>query len=567
MRNFCKLALSGAVGALAVTAAHADEHPFALVNVIDMTPLFGFGSFEPDPNFDPGTPPPNLGDYLASPRIGVNASVIAVDGDRLWVGGYLNQLGYADTTDPDAQRLSWYNSVGVAEIRNIRTTSGFAPADITRLASTIRSGPGLTITDRISGLNYDASTNTLYATFDDASDVNPFFLPSGTVQPNTQYTGIDVDPNSPTYGQDRAGWPLTDPMFTGQSGDRARAGITVDPLSPRRLFVFAEGRGFLYTLDALNPSATATNTLIRDLVSDQFVCSSNAWRRSALDPLTGDLYLRIGNGVNRVYRDTRTVTDPFRTFPRFIREPGSGGNGTCNTLAIGGDDQLVALNAAAAAGTNVVGTGSNGFLDTTPGGDDQFNGNSVRGNRVIKNSSGSCAGNADGYPFGVAQGQGIAYVSSANLVDLGEDLILQNNRAADGTNTDGELKFYRTDGTLHSQLQVPCSPTDDIGSGVAWYDMSYDASTGTLVVMEFQRRLVFVYKAQVDGGDLFPRYDYTRNGRTDMQDYAQLQRLAPDGQTAPGVSLNAMRLNSNSDCDLDADDLAAFVAVLSAVGP
>ncbi|MBK8266939.1 MAG: S8 family serine peptidase [Planctomycetes bacterium] len=58
--------------------------------------------------------------------------------------------------------------------------------------------------------------------------------------------------------------------------------------------------------------------------------------------------------------------------PSAIREPGAGGNGICNTTAVGDDVQVILPGAAAAPNATLITRGPNNVMDTLPNGDDIY---------------------------------------------------------------------------------------------------------------------------------------------------------------------------------------------------
>lgn len=567
----CSLALT--VLLLVATRAGAQQdHPFTLVNVVALHDLCNWEDF--DTTFDPssGTGPYNWADYQANPRIGTNPGCVATDGDRAWVGGFWNGATYFGSSLED-QRLSWYASAGVAEVPNITWASGYGAPYVRFNAyhnaafpwGGFAVGPGTSYMDWFSGLDYDPATKTLYVAFGDTGDTAPFLLPPGAVQLQTYIAGIDVDPDSPTYGQFTTTFPRANPL-SGNSAELSEAGIAVDPLAPERLSYFRWGEGEIKFFDAVNASAPLLEMYIWD--QEQLNCNSTAYRGHCFDELTGDLWVRVANAVQWVPRDTRTTIDPFAPYRRFIREPAEGGNGLADTAAQGDDEQLWPVGQAVAAQTRIIGVGPNGVMDTQPQGDDQFDPNTLITSRPVGNSGGgSCQDDPNGFPFGYPNGQGVALVNAANLVDLNQDLVLINNRPNAGAGMLGELRFYTTDGQAYADLEIPCMPAaGPVPLGLAWYDMDYDAASGTLVVVEAERRMMFVYRAQVDGGPAYPRFDYTRNGRVDLHDFAGFQRCFTGPENAGGLTLACMRMNTNSDCDIDLDDWQAMADVWESLG-
>ena len=556
----CSKVIAGVVLAAGVAVAAAQDHPFRLVNVVDLFELHSIDNF--DNEFDPvSQEPAGYADYLASPRIGTNPGVVTVSGDRAWIGGYNNNADFnAFTGTDEGNRAAWYASVGVAEVNGIGFASGFGAETFVRYPGTFQVGPGLRISDWVSGMDYDPNAMVLYVAFDANVPSFPFILPDPSLDWTTYETylaAVDANPESPTYAQ--VLWLEENPL-TGTDEDRIRAGVAVDPLAPNWIGVPRQGLGQLDLFDVTDLAAGIVSRQITDVAALQ--CNSTAFRGHDFHPETGEWFGRVLNGIQYVPRDTRTTVAPFATFPLFIVE-GEGGDGLANTTAAGDDDQLIAVGAAAAPGENVIGVGDNGVLDTQPEGDDLFTSNALITERILGNNpaTAECALDPDGFPAGSnPQGQGIAIIPASNLADATEDLLLANNRPTFGSGMETEIKFFGTDGTPMADLPIPCAPLAGENTGIAMYDMDYDAESGTLVVLEFERRLLFVYRAELVDGEPVPKFDFTRNGALDLADFAGFQDCFTGAGNVDGLSLNCLRMNADSDCDVDIVDFAAFEA-------
>jgi len=556
------------------TVTTADEHPFTLVNVVDLFELYALG--EVDETFDPITQQPsNWNEYVQAPRIGTNPAVVTTDGDRAWIGGFYNGPNFNRYTQPvEENRIAWYASVGVAEVANITTQSGYG-GDWVRYLDTFQVGPGIQNTDWFSGLDYDATTKTLYI----ASDA--ILPPFSTIMPDqglpwqfydTYIAAVDADPESPTYSQML--WQNVDPIITNpQQGGRCRAGVSIDPYDPTWLAYPVQGWGDIAFFDVTNPFADPLWIHVTDEESLQ--CNSTAIRGHDFHPVTGEWYARVLNGIQYVPRDTRTQVAPYQVYSRFIREP-QGGNGIVDTLALGDDLQIVPFGDpidSSNGPVDVVGVGPNGVLDTVPAGDEVFSVNKIVTERILGNPDGNCPTDPDGFPSGEGggnpQGQGIAIIPSYNIADFDVDLLLVNNRPRSSGGQETDIRFFTTDGTEFATLELPCAPHPEDNpphSGVALYDFDYDPATGTLVLIEFERRLLFVYRVQLDGGPAYPRFDYTRNGTLDLNDFAGFQACFTGPTNEDGLSLNCMRMNSDSDCDVDFDDWLQMADLWDAIG-
>lgn len=575
----CLLTLAAVAGLVAPAAAQPVENPFALVNVID---LFNFFYLDTDPNhpFDPNNPlqadpsfdpyfgqPANWARYQANARLGTQPCAVVVHGNRLWIGGFYNGVEYLSGGN---DRLAWYASVGVGEVRNIYTTSGF-DGSLIKFPAVTYTGPTISNSDLITGVDYDPVLKRLYFSFDDQKD-EPAFVPAGGGIHLGSYIGaVDVDPNSPGYGTYiwRARDPFT-PAPGGVGGDRFYGGVAVDPFDPTTLYIAQNGIGLnpatgggFRRMNVNDPNQVLAKVNVKDPNS---VCGNSFYRQVAFDAFTGDMFARNANAAEWIPRDTRFGAT-FRPFSYMIEEPQSGGDGVASTPAAGDDIQLVNVGAAVTPGQNIVGAGPNGVIDSTPGGDDRLAYAEVVserpiGNKDIPEDDGTCNDDpVHGFPNGpFGQGQGIAVVSASNLTDLAEDIVIGNNRRTYGSNQPTDIGIFTLDGGYVGQLAIPCAPVAAPGSGVAIYDLDYDETTGTLAVVQFEQSRVFVYRAQTAGGPRVSKFDYTRNGRTDLADFAGFQACftGPVGPIQGATLLNCLRMNSDSDCDIDLLDWFEF---------
>jgi|GEM_PF-3244749 len=571
-------ALTLTVGlAIGVAPATAQDQPFALVNVVDLFDLFSLDS--PDQAFDPNTSEPsNWLAYRAAPRVGTNPSVVATDGERAWIGGFYNGANYnrfittgcaGDPMTLCDNQASWYASVGVAEVRNIGLASG-TNLDFTRypiiqeetspgvFEDRFVVGPGIRNTDWISGIDYDPFTQKLYVSYD------AILPPFSTIMPNagldwrfyeTFITKVDADPDSPTYAtiEDFRENPVPSLDPFNPTEVRAFAGVSIDSLDSNFLAYPKQGTGFVTLFDANDFSAPTIDIFVTD--TDSLMCNSTAFRGNDFHPETGEWISRVLNGIQTVERDTSSQVAPYQTFPRFIREPSDMGNGTADTMAAGDDVQLVAVGALAAPSQDIIGVGPNGVLDTVPAGDDLLSLNgAIRTERILGNPDGNCPNDPDGLPAGAnPQGQGLAIIPSSNLEEAAEDLLLANNRPVSGANQLTDIRFFNLNGDEVADLPIPCAPIPGANTGIGIYDFDYDPISGTLVVVEFERRLLFVYKAQLTGENPVPKYDFTRNGTLDLADFAGFQSCftGSEGVIGGPSTLNCLRVNTDSDCDVD----------------
>jgi hypothetical protein len=525
-RRFCAAgALAGGLGSLPALA----DNPFTLVNVIDLFEFFD--SPVPldvnDPGFpvwDPATgPPPNYATYRAEPRIGTNPSAVTVHDGRMWVAGFANVNNYGTSTN--ASKLAWYNSLGAGEVQNIYTTSGFDGSVIT-YNQVVNFGPGVRSTDSYTGIDFDPVNQILYVAHDDVSD--QLSLPPGAdPQQRSFIAAVDADPNSATYGQFL--WKLSDPINPPaspfDSGDRFYGGLAVDVLNPQYLYVAQNGGPFSPTFGfgvfdaaaiAANPGGYTfdPNNDRLNLKDNAAECGASFYRQVAMDA-DGDLFTRNANAVEWIPRSG--VGSPFAA------------------VSLDPNDPLNILNERPIGNTDV------------PGDD------------------GDCNDDTKGFgngPFG--QGQGVAIVRASDLEGVVEDLIVANNRRTFGANQPKDVRVVTKSGVDLGQLELPCSPVAGPSTGLAIYDMDYDETTGTLVVVEMEQRKAYVFRAQLDGGPAIPRYDFTRNGDTNIADFAALQDAFTGAEFPGPLTLNNQRLNSDSDCDIDLTDWDAFAAVLNA---
>ena len=170
----------------------------------------------------------------------------------------------------------------------------------------------------------------------------------------------------------------------------------------------------------------------------------------------------------------------------------------------------------------------------------------------------------NGFPNGpFAQGQGIAVVSATNLVDVVDDLVVASNRPSFGSGHLTDIRLFNLAGEMIGALNIPCSPPPVSPEGLAYYDIDYDEVTGTLVVASMEQRLAYVFKAQMMEGPAYPPFDYTRNNELDLHDFAGFQTCFTGGELPPDtprLSLTCMRMNSDSDWDVDIEDYWAFEA-------
>jgi len=573
------LVLGGLTGGPARAEDPPADHPFALVNVID---LYDLHTVDPSiilTGFDTNNPPSNWATYLASPRIGSNPGAIAVHGNRLWVAGYCNGRTYANGYLFEG----WYESLGIAEVGNILTISGYG-APYVRYPDSFLVGPTVCSTDSFTGIHYDPFLQRLYATYDDTQDISFFSYPSGAPpQVGSFVAAYDADPASPTYAGEL--WYIEDPIFPPSGPfapglDRFYGGIAADPFTGRWLMIPRTGLdGPFLQVDAFNPSIDPDDAGQFFNVTDEHiraeVCPSTWYRAVAFHPLTGDMYLRNSNAVARIFRRPGALDGPFQTTARFIREPAAGGNGLVDTVPMGDDVYLngLTLGAVVEAGQNIIAVGPDGVLTTVPTADDEFSPLEIEADRPVGNIANNVGDNCDdgdpatGLPNGpFAQGQNIAVVSAHNLAGYEQDLLVANSRPRFGSGLPKDVRVYTVDGGLVSQLELPCSPPADDGNpntteGIAYYDIDYDAESGTLVVVEFEQRKVYVFKANTTGSNLrYTRYDWDRNGRTDLADFAALQRCYTGAENTLGLSLACQRMNTDSDCDIDYDDFVVFTS-------
>lgn len=577
MNLFCKGSIVGVLTLVSVaipTLAQPADEQFALVNVINLFDLFSLDPNVIDPNVvdvtNPGSEPAGWQDFADDPRLGTNPSSIAIGGDRFFIGTFWNN-----------QPLNWLGATGVAGGSGLFSASGFGlPFDKFLNASKI--GPTIGATENISGLDFDATLNTLYIAYDDTDDfVEGPFAPSALPQQPSYIGALDVDPNSAMFGD--FFWKLEDPFDPPEfppfdSGDRMYGGINADPLDNRYVIVPQNGAEFV-VIDNLDPAAALDpNTRTTFNVRDFTVCDSTFFRSAALDPVTGDLFARNANALilipRRIDPDTSVPDVPYRSNPRAILEPFEDGDGIANTEVQAGtdDEQIIALGAAVGAGDVIIGPGPNGKVDTLPAGDDVADDEFTFTSRVIGSIASGIGDNCNDDPNNgflfqpLAQGQNMAFISGTTLADPNDpnqatniDLVVANNRPRAGSGMPTDIRFATRKGIQVAELQLPCqAPADsDAQTGIAFYDFDYDPTTGTLAVLEFETRRIFVYQTQLPGGPFVPRYDFSRNGAINIADLAGFQECftgSEVGDATGGLSLNCMRVNTNADCDVDFDD-------------
>ncbi len=563
------MALAGLTALLfAAVPATAEEHPFVLVNVVDLFEAIDI-DVTPDTGWSgsPETVPPNYGDFVAAPRIGTNVSAVATDGERAWIGGFHNYFNFdRDFGTTENNEASWYIGVGVAEVRNIAVASGYQAGDIVMIPDVTQVGPGLRNTEWISGLDYDDTADILYVAFDDAvedfdSELPTGAIPAGYTQVDTYIAAVDVS----SSGFGTVLWQRTDPPVAGGSATAGRlfGGVAVDPLAPHKIAYLTKGGGFINFLDANNPNNAPTSTLIYDFGSNP--CAKTNYRSFDFHPAWGGFFIRNGNALQWILRDTRFLLDPFQTLSRQIKD---GGDGIIDTPALDDDVAVGAVNDPVAQGSVIITAGPDEELDSVPTPDDVFD----AGNFVTQVPLGhlpagaECGVDTNGFPKGDAQGQGLAVIDETNLADLDETLILVNNRPLSGPGQLAELVFVNTSGERVAQLDLPCTPVPSVEDGVAFFSMDYHAASGTLVVVDFERNVMFVYKARLAGEPAVPAYDFSRNGTLDLYDLARFQECFTGPETGATLSLNCQRLNTDSDCDVDLDDWTVIADYFEANG-
>lgn len=558
----CLIAVAVSLSVTALpSAAHAEQdHPFTLVNVIDLFEAFNLGVEVQE--VDGGFSQPDNLPALSEARVGTNPSAVATDGFRVWIAGHYNGADIVSAEPATA----WYASVGVAEVTDIY--GGSFPLPLVRYLDTFQAGPGVANTDWFSGLDYDEESQVLYVAFDDAKRfVEPGILsllnPPQSGTQSTSYVGaVDTDPLSATYGQFL--WTLDEPVPTAVDDIKVRltGGVTVDPLAPNWISLASFPSGVIFFYDTLNLGNPPTQWQFYTGGDNEWLpCDSVAILNHEYDPTDGHMYVRARNGVVQMPRDLSGQTVPYQALPQYIVEP-DGGNGIADTVAAGDDEQRTDAGEPVSAGDEIVWMGPNGVLDTVPAGD-EVHSLRVRTDSVVGNTSGSHPGGCpdeDGFLYlNVTQGQGIAFVEADNLVGLEQDLILASSRPSFGANQVADVRFFDTTGESVATLELPCTPPATTSTGISFYDIDYHAPTGTLVVLEYERRMLYVFKAQVEGGPAFPRFDYNRDGDVDLFDYARFQECFTGAEVVdPVLSLNCQRMNSDSDCEIDLDDYAAF---------
>jgi hypothetical protein len=583
--------LAAAAGLLTVSAQAYDDHPFALVNVIDLfdahSDRVGF-----DTTFNPNDgPPDNWGDpndpnsYRNNPRVGTNPGVIAVGGNRLWIAGY-NNNGSRFDGDTVARRNRWYASLGIVEVRNIITTSGFdAPFEF-YLDSFIY-GPTVGGFEMNSGIDYDVATGMVYVAYDDNEDKTESSFPTGAdPQVGAYLAGYDADPNSASYQQEM--FYLEDPVTPfsppfGPFGDRFYGGVAVDPFNPDYLIVPQNGAaGAFWYINVTDPGSFDENdpnhlVYVKDDDVRSSECGSTFYRSLNIDPVSGDMALRNANAVALVERDGAAA--PYRAKSRFIEEP-EGGDGFANTVADANDEQLIALNQVVSDGDNIVGPGPDGVLTTLPAGDDIYSLTEIVQSRPIGTFStgigDNCNDDPNGFGFGpFAQGQGSTLISADNIVvpdpngefqPYGSDLLIANSRIAAEALQLKDIRLVDRDGLFVAELELPCTPEPIVDpntgfeKGLAFYDFDYDPTTGTLVVLEMEQRKVYVFRANLAGSNIVStRYDWNRDSNTDLIDFAAFQERYTGADAGP-LNLAEQRMNTDSDCDLDFVDYENLVA-------
>ncbi len=579
MRRFNSLALCLVVlAAPSAVVAQPTDHPFALVNVMDTFDLFTLDPNVVDTGFSTSNPPPNWGLYTASPRLGNGPSTIAVDGNRLWIGGFWDGPSFSGGN----AEAGWYASFGIADIDGITLISGF-DAPYNRYLDSFIIGPTVNNTDNVSGIDYDPINQRLYAIFDDTNDIPFFSYPTGAPpQAGAIIAAFDADPNSAGYTSEI--WSIEDPFFPASSqfdsgDDRLRGGIAVDPFTGQTLLIGRptadavndRERSFFF-VDAFNPVIDPNDLSLflnpKDIDIDANECSATFYRQLAFDAVTGDMVLRNHNAIERIARDPGSIGGRFEKIARFIEEPKTGGDGFANTTAAATDEQLVAVGQPVNPGDNVVGPGADGVLDTLPAIDDAFATDQFVMERTVGNffdpnfTATPCDDDPNGYPGGIVQGQGVAVISSSNIDGLDVDLVIGNSRPRSGDGLIKDIRFHTIDGDFVTQLELPCTPppVDPNGgaSGIAIYDFDYDEKSGTLVVSQYEEQKIYVFK--LVGPDpsnpniAYDRYEFERDGVFDMLDFEAFQRLFTGLENTEGLGLAEQRLNTDSDCDLDFDD-------------
>ena len=84
------LAVSWVVGTAVPVSA---EHPFVLVNVIDLFDMHGL-QVPVESTGDCDVQPSNTPLAVSEMRVGTNPSAVATDGTRVWIGGYYGGNGF-----------------------------------------------------------------------------------------------------------------------------------------------------------------------------------------------------------------------------------------------------------------------------------------------------------------------------------------------------------------------------------------------------------------------------------------------------------------------------------------
>ncbi|MCA9252107.1 MAG: hypothetical protein KDA54_13340 [Phycisphaerales bacterium] len=543
------LAVSWVVGTAVPVSA---EHPFVLVNVIDLFDMHGL-QVPVESTGDCDVQPSNTPLAVSEMRVGTNPSAVATDGTRVWIGGYYGGNGFL--AGAPACEDSWYASVGIAELPDITDPQSF-PLNFVRYGGTFHQGPGIATTAWFSGLDYDEATDSLYAAFDEALEINPFLLPAGQTHENSFIAKVDINTNSVTYGDFI--WKVNDPLGGGQ---RIEGGVRVDPLDPGTLSSMYVGSGRVWFLDSSN-GALLDNPVIYSPEQLPGVPASTAYLQHTYDPTSGDYYARLRNAIERIPRDTSTTVSPFDFHGYQIL---AGDNGIVETTAEGDDDQLVSFGTGGQSPTTpVIRKGANGVIDTTPLGDDVISATPAL----------NWHGDPLDWPFASpTQGQGIAFIDSSNLVGLDEDLIIATSRGNFGGGMESDIRFIDTNGALFDELLLPCVPESlpDVVPALtqaAFYDVDYHAPSGTLVVLEFERRRLYVYRAQTTTTSKPFLFDHDRDGDLDLVDLWQFQKCFTGSEflQEEELNFNCQYFTIDEDCDVDIDDWTQFAPELDAGG-
>ncbi len=541
-----------AAGATCFAQPTAADQPFVLVNVVDLFDMNGL-QVTVEATGDCNTQPSNIPLALNELRIGTNPSVVATDGTRVWIGGYYG--GNSFLSGSPACEDSWYASVGIAELPDITDPQSF-PLNFIRYGGTFQQGTGIATTAWFSGLDYDEATDSLYAAFDEALEINPILLPPGQTHENSFIAKVDINTNSVTFGDFI--WKVNDPLGGAQ---RIEGGVRVDPLDPNTLSSMYVGSGRIWFLDSSN-GAFLDNPVIFSPEQLPGVPASTAYLQHTYDPNSGDYYARLRNAIKRIPRDTSTQISPFDFQGYQIL---AGDNGTVDTTAEGDDDQLQPFGTGGlSASTPIIRKGANGIIDTVPLGDDV----------ISATAAVNWHGDPLDWPFASpTQGQGIAFIDSSNLVALDEDLIIATSRGNFGGGMESDIRFIDTNGVLFDELLLPCVPESlpDVVPALnqtAFYDVDYHAPSGTLVVLEFERRRLYVYRAQTTTSSKPFLFDHDRDGDLDLVDLWQFQRCFTGSEFLQEEELifNCQYFTIDEDCDVDIDDWTQFAPELDAGG-